>query len=220
MKTTEADKFAREGRTVLGIAVVFLLFSLVQHWWVASGIFAVFLAFSLYFFRNPSRIPKGKEEDVLSPADGKVVQNEIVEDERFLKTRCRKIGIFMSLFDVHVNRVPVSGMVEATEYHQGKFVSANLDKASEVNERNALIIRAKGGISLAVVQIAGLVARRIVCYPVAGTEIERGTIFGMIKFGSRLEVYLPEESVVHVKLGEKVHAGETIIATLPEEGNK
>ena len=220
MRTTEADKFAREGRVVLGIATVFLLFSLAQHWWVASGIFTAFLAFSLYFFRNPPRIPKGGGKDVLSPADGKVVQNEVIEDERFLKTRCRKIGIFMSLFDVHVNRVPVSGRVVGVEYHKGKFVSANLDKASDVNERNALIIKTKDDMFVAVVQIAGLIARRIVCYSVVGTEIERGTIFGMIKFGSRLDVYLPEKCTVHVKLGEKVHAGETIIATLPEEGSQ
>ncbi|RTZ93892.1 MAG: phosphatidylserine decarboxylase family protein [Deltaproteobacteria bacterium] len=217
MRTTETDKFAREGRAVLGIAFVFFLFSLTQHWWVASGIFLLFLAFSLYFFRNPSRQPRGDETDVLSPADGKVVQNEIVDDDRYLKTKCRKIGIFMSLFDVHVNRVPVSGSVQAIEYHPGKFVSANLDKASQDNEQNALIIKTKNGIHIAVVQIAGLIARRIVCYPVIGTEIERGTIFGMIKFGSRLDVYLPENSTAHVKLGEKVHAGETIIASLPEE---
>ena len=220
MRTTEADKFAREGRTVLGIGVVFLLFSLTQHWWITSGIFAVFLAFSLYFFRNPQRVPRGEERDVLSPADGKVVQNEIVYDDRYLKKRCRKIGIFMSLFDVHVNRTPVTGTVEAIEYRPGKFVSANLDKASEDNEQNALIIKEKSGIRICVVQIAGLIARRIVCYPIVGSQIERGTIFGMIKFGSRLDVYLPEDSTVHVQRGEKVHAGETIIATLPGEAEK
>ncbi len=217
MRTTERDRFAREGRTVLGIAVVFLLFSMVQHWWIASGIFGAFLAFSLYFFRNPIRVPRGGEKDVLAPADGKIVQNEIVYDDRYLKTRCRKVSIFMSLFDVHVNRVPVSGTVEAVEYNPGKFVSANLDKASLDNEQNALIIKEKDDILLCVVQIAGLIARRIVCYPVVGTRIERGTIFGMIKFGSRLDVYLPETSDVHVQLGEKVRAGESIIATLPGE---
>ncbi|MBW1660501.1 MAG: phosphatidylserine decarboxylase family protein [Deltaproteobacteria bacterium] len=217
MRTTEADKFAREGRTVLGIGVVFLLFSLTQHWWITSGIFTAFLAFSLYFFRNPQRVPQGGERDVLSPADGKVVQNEVVYDDRYLKRRCRKIGIFMSLFDVHVNRAPVSGTVEAIEYRPGKFVSANLDKASEDNEQNALIIKEKNGMVIGVVQIAGLIARRIVCYPIVGSQVERGAIFGMIKFGSRLDVYLPEDSTVHVRLGDKAHAGETIIATLPEE---
>lgn len=133
MRTTETDKFAREGRTVLAIVFVLFLLSVVKHWWIASGIFAAFLAFSLYFFRNPARHPQGEEQGVLSPADGKVVQNDIVEDDRYLKTQCRKIGIFMSLLDVHVNRVPVSGTVEAIEYRQGKFISANLDKASEDN---------------------------------------------------------------------------------------
>ncbi len=218
MVTREIDKFAREGRPIVGIGVIFLLFSLAQHWWVASAIFAVFLAFSLYFFRNPDRTPQGGENDVLSPADGKVVQNEIVFDDRYLKMQCRKIGIFMSLFDVHVNRVPVTGTVEAIEYHPGKFVSANLDKASKDNEQNALIIKTKNDTLIAVVQIAGLIARRIVCYPVVGTKIERGTIFGMIKFGSRLDIYLPENSTVHIQVGEKVRAGETILATLPGEG--
>ncbi len=217
MRTTETDKFAKEGRTVLAIVFVFFLLSLVKHWWIASGIFVVFLAFSLYFFRNPARHPQGGEQGVLSPADGKVVQNDIVEDDRYLKTRCRKIGIFMSLLDVHVNRVPVSGTVEAIEYRQGKFIAANLDKASEDNEQNALIIKAKNGIRLAVVQIAGLIARRIVCYPVVGTSLRRGSIFGMIKFGSRLDVYLPVESSVQVTLGQKVRAGETVLATLPGE---
>lgn len=213
--TTEEDKFAKEGRAVLAIGSVFLLLCIAKHWWTASGIFAIFTAFSFYFFRNPRRVPKGEEQDILSPADGKVVQNEIVEDERYLKKRCRKIGIFMSLFDVHVNRVPVSGTVEAIEYRRGKFVSANLDKASDENEQNALIIKTKSGINLAVVQIAGIIARRIVCYPIVGNELRRGTIFGMIKFGSRLDVYLPEEGQVNIELGQKVRAGETILATLP-----
>ncbi len=215
MRTTEGDKLAREGRTVLGIGAVFLLFSLVQHWWIAAVILAVFLLFSLYFFRNPTRVPKGREEDVLSPADGKIVQNEIVYDDRYLKRRCHKIGIFMSIFDVHVNRVPLSGTVQAIEYHPGKFISATRDKASDDNEQNALIIKKENGISVAVVQIAGLIARRIVCYPIVGTRVERGAIFGMIKFGSRLDVYLPEKSKIHIQMGEKVRAGETIIATLP-----
>lgn len=216
--TTEKDKFAREGWAVLVISSVFFLLSLAKQWWVAAGIFVIFMAFSFYFFRNPRRTPKGEEQDILSPADGKVVQNEIVEDERYLKVRCRKIGIFMSLFDVHVNRAPVSGTVEAIEYRRGKFVSANLDKASEENEQNALIIKTKSGINIAVVQIAGVIARRIVCYPIVGVELRRGSIFGMIKFGSRLDVYLPEESLVNIRLGQKVRAGETILATLPGEG--
>lgn len=218
--TTEKDKLAKEGLGVLAIVFLFFLFSLAREWWVAAVIFGVFISFSLYFFRNPKRRPHGKEKDVLSPADGKIVQNSIVTDDRYLKTRCRKIGIFMSLLDVHVNRAPVSGTVEAIEYRKGKFLSANLDKASEDNEQNALIVKAKDNIRMAVVQIAGLVARRIVCYPIVGTELRRGSILGMIKFGSRLDIYLPVESSVHIQLGQKVRAGETIIATLPGENIK
>ncbi len=202
---------------MLGISIVFLLFSLAEKWWISVAIFVLFLAFSLYFFRNPARHPQGGDHDVLSPADGTVVQSEVVFDDRYMKERCFKIGIFMSLFDVHVNRSPVSGTVEAIEYRRGKFVSANLDKASEDNEQNALIIRTKHGTKVGVVQIAGLIARRIVCYPVVGTVLERGKIFGMIKFGSRLDVYLPEESSIQISKGQKVRAGETILATLPGE---
>jgi len=201
----------------MGIAFVFLLFSLAERWWISAAIFTFFLAFSLYFFRNPPRHPRGEDRDVLSPADGTVVQNEILYDDRYMKERCLKIGIFMSLFDVHVNRSPVSGIVEAMEYRQGKFVSANLDKASEDNEQNALIIRTKYGNRVSVVQIAGFIARRIVCYPIVGTSLERGKIFGMIKFGSRLDVYLPEKSTARVSVGQKVKAGETILATMPGE---
>ncbi len=215
--TTEKNRLAREGWVVLGVVFIFFLFSLAIKWWVSAGIFAIFFIFSVYFFRNPSRQPQGGERDVLSPADGRIVQNEIVYDGKYLNKRCRKIGIFMSLFDVHVNRVPVSGTVEAIAYQNGKYLSANLDKASEDNEQNALIIRTKDDIIISVVQIAGFIARRIVCYPVAGTVLRRGSIFGMIKFGSRLDVYLPEESDIRIRLKQKVRAGETILATLPGE---
>ena len=216
--TTEKNSLAREGRPVLAFLAVFILFTLVLGWWTAAGILGLFFVFSVYFFRNPVRVPPGEEWDILSPADGRVVQNEIVDDERYLKTRCRKIGIFMSLFNVHVNRSPVSGTVQESIYHEGKFVSATLDKASDDNEQNALIIKTGDGIKICVVQIAGLIARRIVCYPVAGVYCERGTIFGMIKFGSRLDVYLPEDAEALVKKGQKVRAGETILARLKEEG--
>jgi len=218
MMTAEKNRLAREGRAVLAFLAVFILFTLVLGWWIAATILGLFFVFSIYFFRNPTRVPPGEEQDVLSPADGRVVQNEIVDDERYLKTRCRKIGIFMSLFNVHVNRAPVSGTVQESIYHEGKFISANLDKASDDNEQNALIIKTGGGIRVCVVQIAGLIARRIVCYPAVGVYCERGSIFGMIKFGSRLDVYLPEDAEALVKKGQKVRAGETILARLKEEG--
>jgi phosphatidylserine decarboxylase len=218
MMTTEKNRLAREGRAVLAFLAVFILFTLVLGWWLTTTILGLFFVFSIYFFRNPLRVSPGDDRDVLSPADGKIVQNEIVDDERYLKIRCRKIGIFMSLFDVHVNRSPVSGTVEENIYNEGKFLSATLDKASSDNEQNALILKTGNGIKVCVVQIAGLIARRIVCYPAVGVYCERGSIFGMIKFGSRLDVYLPENVDVFVKLGQKVRAGETILARLTEKG--
>ncbi|NTW07032.1 MAG: phosphatidylserine decarboxylase family protein, partial [Syntrophaceae bacterium] len=127
----------------------------------------------------------------------------------------KKISIFMNVFNVHVNRIPYGGKIEAINYFEGKFVSANLDKASSDNERNALRIRTDNGALIWVVQIAGLIARRIVCWVKVGDEVKKGERLGLIRFGSRVDVYLPEDSRITVKIGEKVKAGETPLGYLP-----
>lgn len=180
-----------------------------------AGVFFLLALFVLYFFRDPERsIPPG-EEAVLSPADGTVIQVRPCREERFLKGPALQISVFMSLFNVHVNRNPLSGRIADTAYSPGRFLRANLDQASSTNEQNALLIETVKGTRIVVVQVAGLIARRIVCWVRKGDCVERGRRFGLIRFGSRLDVYLPETARVQVQPGQKTTAGQTILGILP-----
>ena len=166
------------------------------------------------FFRDPDRVIPVKENAVVSPADGKVIFAETVESNPFIDEPMLKISIFMTVFNVHVNRIPFSGTIDEIIYNPGKFFSANLDKASMDNEQNALVINTRKGAKICVVQIAGLIARRIICYVKEGDTVNRGERFGLICFGSRLDVYLPEDSILKVPVGTKVRAGTSILAQL------
>ncbi len=181
---------------------------------VTACFFFLLTAFNCWFFRNPERKPPDAAGAVVSPADGRILKTEEVEEPLFIKGRCIKISVFMNIFDVHVNRVPFPGVVEAVVYRKGAFISANLDKASEKNERNAVLLKTSAGKRLVFIQIAGLVARRIVCWVRQGMNLERGERFGLICFGSRLELFLPLEAEVAVKPGDRVKAGETIMGYL------
>ena len=163
--------------------------------------------FVVWFFRNPERSFQDEEKLVISPADGKVIKIENVDMKGTIAGKFKKISIFMNVFSVHVNRAPYPGKIEKINYHEGKFLSANLDKASLDNERNEVMIRTADGRALWAVQIAGFIARRIVCWVNVGTQVEKGERFGLIRFGSRVDVYLPEDSKISVKLGDKVRAG-------------
>lgn len=178
----------------------------------AAIFFLLFTAFVVWFFRNPERDIPSDENAIVSPADGKVIVVDRVFDDRFLKADAIKVSIFMNVFNVHVNRVPASGKVVGVVYNPGKFFSADKDKASLENEQNAVIIEAKNGKKFVVNQIAGLIARRIVCYTKQGDIVEKGKRFGMIRFGSRLDVYLPPDCKVNVNVGDKVSAGSLILA--------
>ncbi len=167
--------------------------------------------FVCFFFRDPDRATPDDPHAVISPADGKIVYAGTVEENTYFQGPCKKISIFMSVFNVHVNRIPHDGQIKKISYHPGKFFSANLDKASKENEHNALFIETKDGLKYCVVQIAGLIARRIICNTIAGESVIHGQRFGMICFGSRLDVYLPVESGFNVKLGERVKAGNSIL---------
>jgi phosphatidylserine decarboxylase len=174
---------------------------------------AVFLGF---FFRDPDRVVPRDEKAVVSPADGRVLAAEIIADGGgFYEGKCLKISIFMSIFNVHVNRIPASATVRRIEYHPGRFFSANLDKASAENERNAVFMETEDGQRFSTVQIAGLVARRIICRIQPGDSVLRGGRFGLICFGSRLDVYLPPEVESAVRKGQKVQAGTSIIGYFP-----
>lgn len=167
--------------------------------------------FICFFFRDPDRVIQDKEGSVSSPADGKVVLIEDLKENPYIEGPCKKISIFMSVFNVHVNRIPFSGTISEIRYFPGKFINANLDKASSDNERNALIIVTDSGVKYATVQIAGLIARRIICGVQPGDRVRRGIRFGLICFGSRLDVYLPPDAEIAVRIGETVQAGTTTI---------
>lgn len=199
----------------------FIVFSLVVTIFIAFlgigwlAILFVFITFFIvWFFRNPERSFQEEEKVLISPADGKIIKIENVEVNGTISGRFIKISIFMNVFNVHVNRAPYSGKIEAINYHEGKFFSANLDKASLDNERNEVMIRAEDGRRVWMVQIAGLIARRIVCWVYVGATIKKGERFGLIRFGSRVDVYLPEDSRISVKLKDKVKAGQTSLGYL------
>jgi phosphatidylserine decarboxylase len=167
--------------------------------------------FICFFFRDPDRLIPLGEGVVVSPADGKVVKVEAVEQTPYFEGACTRISVFMSIFNVHVNRVPHEGTIRRVHYHPGKFFSANLDKASTDNEHNALLLESPSGRRVGFVQIAGLVARRIICAVQPGDVLERGQRFGLICFGSRLDIYLPVDTTVQVAKGDKVQAGSTVV---------
>src|SRR4029077_3929339 len=197
----------------------FALASLILFWvWTPLGwIGTLATAWCAYFFRDPVRVTPTREGLVVAPADGRVsrVVNAVPPAELGLSERpLPRISIFMSVFDCHVNRSPVTGRIEKMVYRAGKFISADLDKASDDNERNAFIIATAGGARIAVIQIAGLVARRIVPFAREGEAGAAGARIGMIRFGSRVDVYLPEGARVLAAEGQTAIAGETVLADL------
>ena len=204
---------AREGWPFLGIAVVV---SLGIQWfcgWAWAMPFWAITLFILQFFRDPGRQAPADPLAVVSPADGRVVMVGKATDP-YLKREALKISVFMNVFNVHSNRSPVDGTVKERWYHPGTFLNAALDKASLDNERNALWLQTKGGVDVTCVQIAGLVARRILCYVEPGAVLARGQRYGFIRFGSRVDVYLPLDAEVKAALGDKVYATESILAKL------
>jgi phosphatidylserine decarboxylase len=205
---------AREGALFILPLLAISLLLWILRWPLGAGVISLLALFVLYFFRDPERsIPPG-EKAVLSPADGTVVQVQPCLEETFLKGPAIKISVFMSLFNVHVNRNPLSGRVVEMAYSPGRFLRANLERASVANEQNALLVETGAGTRILVVQVAGLIARRIVCWVRKGDFVERGLRFGLIHFGSRLDVYLPETARVQVRPGQKTRAGQTILGML------
>jgi phosphatidylserine decarboxylase len=172
-------------------------------------------AFMAWFFRDPERFPPIEPGAVVSPADGRIVFCGDVPPGRYNAEPGKKVSVFMSVFDVHVNRAPVSGKVVAVRYNPGKFLAANVDKASLENEQNGVVLETAGGRRVSYVQIAGLIARRIVCDLSEGDSVQQGQRVGMIRFGSRVDVLLPASAVLRVRAGDRVRAGESILGVLP-----
>ncbi len=203
---------AREGWPFLALAVAMAAlaswYSLV--WSIPLWIIALFV---LQFFRDPAREVPGDAKTVVSPADGRIVAVEKAHDP-YLGRETIKVSVFMNVFNVHSNRAPVDGEVKQIWYKAGRFVNAVLDKASTENERNALWIRADAGADVVCVQVAGLIARRILCYVNAGDQVLRGQRYGFIRFGSRVDLYLPPNARIRAALGDKVYAASTILASL------
>jgi phosphatidylserine decarboxylase len=209
---------AREGWPFLAIAVaVAALVTWLAGWWSLPLWLAAL--FVLQFFRDPARnVPEGSAL-VCAPADGRIVVVEKTQDP-YTRHEALKISVFMNVFNVHSNRSPVDGEVTEVSYHAGGFFNAALDKASLENERNALTIRMNDGTQLTCVQIAGLVARRILCYVKQGDRLRKGERFGFIRFGSRVDLYLAPGSRPRVAVGDKVYAGETVLAEMQTESTE
>ena len=176
-------------------------------------------AFVTYFFRDPARVLPEETDAIVSPADGKVIVVRELDDDCFLHERVHKISIFMNVFNVHVNRIPLAGTVERVVLTPGRFYAADKDKAVLHNERCALTVATPAGARYAVVQIAGLIARRIVCRAEPGDRVTAGQRYGMIRFGSRLDLYLPLATEIRVREGELVRAGESVLGLLRESAS-
>jgi len=205
----------REGRPFVGTALVLALLAGWTGFEVASWVALILAAFCGLFFRNPPRAIPPAEGAIVSAGDGRVLSVDPVEDAEWLQGPATRIAIFLNVFDVHVNRTPIAGKVLAVKYEKGKFVNASLDKASEHNERNSVCLEDGEGRRVAFRQIAGLIARRIVCYLHPGDAVGRGQIMGLIRFGSRVEILVPRDARVVVKQGDRVRGGSTVVAWFP-----
>lgn len=205
---------AREGWSFLAIALVL---AVAATFWCAAWSIPVWIIalFVLQFFRDPPREIPQDIGAVLSPADGRVVAVERITDP-YVQREAIKVSVFMNVFNVHSNRSPVDGTVQKIWYFPGKFVNADLDKASTENERNAVWLKTANGTDITSVQVAGLIARRILCYVKADDVLSRGQRYGFIRFGSRVDVYLPVDAQVKVSIGDKVSATTTILAMLSQ----
>ncbi len=182
----------------------------------ASALTATLFVFTAYFFRNPKRVVPKDSRAVLSPADGVVMSVSCVHEDKFMGGPAKKVSIFLSIFNVHVNRSPAAGRVKFVKYVPGKFLPAFKSHVSEINERNYVGIET-GHFKVMVCQITGFIARRIVCYAKEGGHLDQGQMYGLIKFGSCTEIYMPENFEILVSPGESVKGGETVIGRLPDE---
>jgi phosphatidylserine decarboxylase len=219
MRNTNAPIAVEGYPFILGFFAVSLLLALLGHYlhWafaLPAALLAVLTVFTAFFFRNPERKTPENENSVIAPADGVVIFSGRVL-EPHTSTEMEKISIFMSVFNVHVNRAPITGKVVDAFYTKGKFFDVRDERASFENEQQGLVLETAAGLRLVVVQVAGLIARRIVCYAKPGDMLTRGRRYGLIRFGSRLDIYLPPGTRTEVAMGQKTVAGETVLGILP-----
>jgi len=205
---------AKEGYPFIFIAAFTALLAALLNWVIVSVFFWAAGVFILYFFRDPERVVPDDPRAVVSPADGKVILIEKVADERFLHGQILKISIFMNIFNVHVTRIPYDGVVKEIRYQSGQFLAADQERASFENENNAVFLEVEDDRRMVVVQVAGVLARRIVCWAENGDKVRKGMRFGMIRFGSRLDIYLPLSTQIEVEIDQRVVAGQTVLGYL------
>jgi phosphatidylserine decarboxylase len=204
-----------EARWILGILVVLLIFSLFVNGWLAL-LFAVLILYTFFFFRDPERVVPPDPDAIVAAADGKVADIVEVEENQILKTKTRRIGIFLSIFDVHTNRAPIEGRVIYRLRQEGLCLDARSPQCSEKNEAMTWAFENRR-VTIVVRQLTGAIARRIVGWAQMGDDLRKGERFGMIRFGSRTEVYVPLNATILVKVGDHVAGGESVIARLPNE---
>jgi phosphatidylserine decarboxylase len=214
----------KEGRTIVfGVVIFCLAFISIIAWAtdfdslfskITGTLIVLVGCFAVYFFRNPYRPIQTDQSIIYAPADGLIVDMDTVFEKEFLKQDCLKVSIFMSIWNVHVNRYPVSGTITYTKYHPGNYFIASHPKSSELNEHQSTVIETSGGISILVKQIAGTLARRIICYVKVGEQAIQGDDLGFIRFGSRVDIFMPLTTDIQVKMNEIVRGNRTVIARL------
>lgn len=196
-----------------GLGGAVLLFGLVG-WTIPAALAGGFTLFTAWFFRNPSRTIPQQPNVVVSPGDGKVIAIEEEFEPRYLKEKSIRVTVFLNVFDVHVNRMPCAGTVEGISYQPGQFLVASKPEATVHNEQNAVMLKTASGAKVLCVQVAGLIARRIVCWVGQGDLVQRGERYGLIRFGSRMDTFVPLGSKICVAVGDRVKGGETIVGEL------
>ncbi len=207
--------FAKDGIPFIGAAVGVTLLTVWLGWTIVAVGAAILTFFVFWFFRNPSRVVPQGPRLVVASGDGKVIAIEEEFEPRFIKDRSIRVTIFLNVFDVHINRIPCEGAIEDVQYQPGLFLVASRPDATLRNEQNALMIRTGQGAKVLCVQVAGLIARRIVCWVSPGDRAVCGERFGLIRFGSRMDTFLPIGTALRVAVGDRVKGGETILGELP-----
>lgn len=206
---------AKEGIPFVGITAGGTLVAGLLGWTIPAVIAGGFTLFTAWFFRNPARVIPPGSGLVVAAGDGKVVAIEEEFEPRFMKEKSIRLSIFLNVFDVHINRVPCEGIVERVQYQAGAFLVASKPEATLKNEQNAILVRTAQGAKVVCVQVAGLIARRIVCWVSQGDRVQRGERYGLIRFGSRMDTFLPLGSTMKVSVGDRVKGGETVVGVLP-----
>lgn len=209
----------REGLLYIGALAGATALSAAQGWFIPAMVLGATTLFTGWFFRNPRRHVPCDQGAVVAPGDGRIIAIEDDYEPRFLKDHATRISIFLNIFNVHVNRIPCSGIIEEISYQPGRFLAANHPEATIRNEQNALLIRAVNGMKVLCVQVAGLLARRIVCWVSPGESVGCGERFGLIRFGSRMDLFLPRGASLRVAVGDRVKGGKDLLAVLPDRGS-